>query len=297
MELSIFIDKEFVSARKSLDAQMKLSARMGMVKPIKKAAIITEEMEQKLWESGALGSSNPKQLLNSLIYFFGLHFSLRAAQEHRDLIFGTDSQITLSKDPNGDEYLNYCERISKNKRFGLKCSRMEPKVTRLYISRDKTRCPIKLYKIYVSHRPESHGKSGCDAFYLTPINNKPSDAVWYKASPLGLHSIQQATKSLTTGLNLDTFVSNTSLRRTAQNRLLRSGLPTEVIHKKTGRISQSADASYTDASVFEKEMSQSLYGDHRINVSVESSSSAPPPIQLANCSNCVINVTYNFKKD
>ena len=295
--ISIFNDKDFATCRKSLDAQMKLSARMGNIKPAKKAVIITEEMEHKLWDSGALGSANPKQLLNSLsIYFFGLHFSMRAAQEHRNLIYGNDSQLTLYHDHNGEEYLKYCERMSKNRRFGLKCFRMEPKVTRMYSREDKTRCPIELYKIYLSHRPESHGKPGCDAFYLTPTNNNPSHVVWYKASPLGLHSIQQATKSLTSCLDLERFVSNTSLRRTAQNRLLKSGSPTEVIHKKTGRISQAADASYTDPSIFEKEMSDSLYGDQCGNVKEKVSSSHTPPIELTNCSNCVINVTYNIMK-
>ena len=51
------------------------------------------------------------------------------------------------------------------------------------------------------------------------------------------------------------------LKETALNFLLKNGLITKNFHKMTGRISQAADASYTEASIFEKEMSDSLCGD------------------------------------
>jgi hypothetical protein len=163
---------------------------------------------------------------------------------------------------------------------------MEPKHTRIYARTDgkQERCVVKLFKEYVSHRPENHGQKGislyykgensvlytfvrmllcmlvgCKAFYLAVID-KPKGAVWYKASPLGIHSIEGATKTLTSGMKISSsFVSNTSLRRTAMNRLLQSGLPKEVIQKKTGRVSDAADADYIAASLFEKQMSNSLY--------------------------------------
>lgn len=46
--VSLFNDSEFLDSRKSLDAQMKESARMGLVTPRKKAQIITHEMENEL---------------------------------------------------------------------------------------------------------------------------------------------------------------------------------------------------------------------------------------------------------
>jgi len=73
---------------------------------------------------------------------------------------------------------------------------------------------------------ESFNTSGC--YNRTDL--PPTTYVWYKRVPLGIHSIQKVTKELTKNLNLDGFVSNTSLRRTAQNRLLSSGLPAAIIH-------------------------------------------------------------------
>ena len=85
-------------------------------------------MENSLLKCGSFGSANPRQLFNTLIYFFGLH--LRAWKEDRELVFGVISRITLD--------------ISKNRDYGLKCSRYEPKVTRLYGIADKRKCLVSL---------------------------------------------------------------------------------------------------------------------------------------------------------
>ena len=60
-------------------------------------------MENSLLECGSFGSADPRQLLNTLKYFFGLH--LRAGKEHRELVFGNNSQITLDVDSTCDQYL------------------------------------------------------------------------------------------------------------------------------------------------------------------------------------------------
>lgn len=194
--VSLFLDTEFTSSRKILYAQMKESARLGFNKPTKKARAISREKEDKLWNVGVLGSSTPKQLLYSLIFYFGIHFSLRAAQEHRDLQFGPGSQLILMTDKDGAEYIQYTKNISKNRRYGIKCTRMEPKSTRLYArADDPTRYPIQLYKAYLSHHPETNNGHGNPAFYLAYIPN-PTTNVWYKSCPLGIHSIQSATKSV-----------------------------------------------------------------------------------------------------
>ena len=49
----------------------KTSKGLGIV--VKKAQIITGSEEELLWENGFLGSSNPKQFVNTLLYLFGLN--------------------------------------------------------------------------------------------------------------------------------------------------------------------------------------------------------------------------------
>lgn len=180
-DFSILNDREFLETQHALDGQMKKSARLGYVQKKKKAKVINREDEVALWEMQCFGSENPKQLIMTLIYHLGLHLSLRAAQEHYDLEFGeshcdcdlmdriyfhfiisvgSNSQLKLHKDEEG-EFLEYTERFSKNHQFGLRCTRMEPKSTRVYANKgNKDRCIVEIYKRYISHRPETHGKKG-----------------------------------------------------------------------------------------------------------------------------------------
>lgn len=90
------------------------------------------------------------------IYTLILHFY------KLQLFAGAQSQLQLKLDEDGEEYIEYTERFSKNHKFGLKSSRMEPKITRVYGRHDDKpeRCVIHLLKQYIHHRPESHGQKG-----------------------------------------------------------------------------------------------------------------------------------------
>ena len=68
--------------------------------------IITVEMENKLWDMGILGESDPPTLLNTIVYLFGLHFALRGRDEHRRL---RRSQLTIRTGQDGRRYLEYQE--------------------------------------------------------------------------------------------------------------------------------------------------------------------------------------------
>lgn len=281
---SFFYDKEFQTSRNSLDAQMKKSARLGNAKPKKRPEAITYEDENSLWRNGTFGHSNPNQIINTLVYHFGIHFSLRAGQEQRDLEFGEDSQITLCKEGER-EYLQYVERISKNKRFGLKSTRMEPKCTRLYDNPDESRCIVKVYKEYLNHRPEN-----CKDFYLTPLPiSQMKNGVWFKKSPMGIHTLEKVTKNVMKNLSSSDqkFYTNTSLRRTAQTRLMKAGMPTEVIEKKTGRISMSATKAYVHQAWFEEEMSNILQVNGSAQIKDDGASTSKDE-------NCVLKGQHSF---
>lgn len=255
---SIFVDKEFHETRNILDAQMKRVAALGTVKAKKRAASISFDDEEDLWQKGILGDETPRKLMDTLIYLLGLHLSLRAAKEHRDLAFGKDSQLELV-DIDG-ECIKYTERISKNRTFGLKHSSMDPKTTFIYPNKNNpNRCPVRLYKKYISHRPETNNLKGNTAFYLAIIDN-PKSNVWYKSSPLGVHSIETVVKKLMEKSGKKGFYTNTSLRRTAMTRLISGNIPDKVIQKKTGRTSDLSDRSYIDINLQERRMSACLHG-------------------------------------
>ena len=64
---------------------MKRLQGKGLGSTKRQADIITEEEEGLLWEKGQLGDSHPQQLLNTIIFYCRLHFSLRSGKEHRQL--------------------------------------------------------------------------------------------------------------------------------------------------------------------------------------------------------------------
>lgn len=269
---SFFIDNEFKSSRESLDAQMKKSASVGNQKPKKRAAPIDFEQEDALWSNGSFGISNGRQLIHTLIFHLGIHCSLRAAKEHHDLNLGENEQIKLKRDKDGQEFLEYTEHMSKNKRFGINCTRMDPKVTCVYSNtQNPSRCIVNMYKTYMQHRPKN-GK--CQAFYLTPLpENQIKNDVWYKDAPMGIHSIETTTKTIMKSITNgdESFYSNTSLRRTAKTRLVMAGISNEVASIKTGRISESADRVYVHRQQFEKQMSTALYNTKAATTSSDKS--------------------------
>jgi hypothetical protein len=150
--VSIFKDPKFCGTREALDAAMKKSAKSGTVKERKRAALVSWDDEDTMWTNGTFGSGSPRQLVDTLIFHLGLHLALRASQEHRNLLFGSDSQLQFHSSSSGEECLKYIERTSKNKAFGINHSRLEPKVTYIYQSPDQSRCVVNLYKTYIRHR-------------------------------------------------------------------------------------------------------------------------------------------------
>jgi hypothetical protein len=108
-DVSIFKDPEFTESRNILDLCMKHSAKQGHALPPKRAEVISNEHEDLMWTQHIFGHSSPQKLLDTLIFYFGLHLCLRACSEHRDLVFGPKSQIVLKKDKE-IEFLEYTER-------------------------------------------------------------------------------------------------------------------------------------------------------------------------------------------
>lgn len=287
---SVFRDKEFYESRKVLDAVMKKAAAAGKKISPKRSHSISFTDEEKLWEVGTFGTSNPKQLLHTLIYHLGLHLSLRAGQEHRDLTFGENSQLKLKISEDGLDFIEYTERFSKNKRFGINDCRRDPKVTCIYPNKENpNRCVVALYKKYLSHRPQV---STTDAFYLSPKTSITNN-IWYKNQPYGIHSIEKVTRQIMSTIkeNVQSF-TNTSLRRTAQMRLLQSNIPVEITRKKTGRVSEKATSSYIESENFERKMSTSLYSEERYTETIQTKRECLKDIFSGE--NHFSNCTFNF---
>jgi hypothetical protein len=146
-------DPTFSDMREKLDSKMKSLARKGIGIEKRSADVITELQEYILWEKGVLGSDRPQQLLDTMLYLFGLHFALHAGKEHRNLRLGQYSQISLHTAESGPEYLIYTEDTSKTNQGGLTHRKIARKVTQAYANAlQPERCPVQLYRKYINLR-------------------------------------------------------------------------------------------------------------------------------------------------
>lgn len=151
--VSLLDDTEFNTMREVLDAKMKSLSKQGIGLKRRQAGIISIDQENIMRQKGMLGTDSPKRLLDTLLYSLGLHFALRAAQEHRNLRVGENSQLTIKTSPKNVRYLEYKEDVSKCSSVGLNHRKVEPKVTRAYENLlQLERCVVKLFEKYMSLR-------------------------------------------------------------------------------------------------------------------------------------------------
>ena len=121
--------------------------------------------------------------------------------------------------------------------------------------------------------------------------------MWYKAQPLGIHQIEGVTKRFMSSIGKTGYYTNTSLRRSAKTRLVKAGIPKEVVKKRMGHISD-ADEVYIHEQLMEREMGSILSGSNPQPVSsvVPSTSFLSESEQEANKPNKTIifnNCSFN----
>ena len=230
-EVNFFKDPQYAGFRKTLDGEMKRLRSLGLGVKRKQAEPITVEEESSLWDHGLLGDHSPQSLLDTMIYLCGVHFALRSGQEHRSLQI---TQIDLVQPTDGEPYLVYVENFSKNNAGGLSHRKVQPKQVEHHANTaNPSRCLVKLYQKYISHRPTDVPSK---AFYLTPLK-KPQGNVWYTKIPVGHNTLSKTVKRLCAAAGIEGYKTNHSLRVTAATRLFKSGVDEQLIMSRTGHRS------------------------------------------------------------
>ncbi len=86
-----------------------------------------------------------------MLYLIGLHFTLCACDEHKNLRCGMYSQFKIKVDDQGQNYMEYTEHQSKNYQGGLKNLHQKPKVVKAYENVENSQqCIVCLFEKYLT---------------------------------------------------------------------------------------------------------------------------------------------------
>ena len=254
LPFNLLTDKEFEKTRRFLDDRMKQLTANGYQPVKKRAAIITDEMEQELWNNDILGSSNPKQLLWTVYFIVGKRFALRSRREHRNLRFGSESQIkVIGMSPH--EKVVYNETLSKPNPSGFRNVKPEQKSMEI-MATNTNHCPVEIIKFYISKVP-----AGSKAFYCKP-NPKfhPGCSVWYWNQPMGEKKLYEIVKniSIDAGWDQNLLWSGHSLRASAITSLADKNFPDSSIQRLSGHRSVQALNIYKRSNELHESISNAL---------------------------------------
>ena len=229
-------DKEFTELKFTLDNTMKQRVTNGIGINVKKADIISVVEEDILWERGILGSENPEQLLQTILYVVGLNCALHAGKEHRALrSIPFDSQFQWVRDDYyGQYFLRYTEDLGmKTNKGGIKHRKIEAKTVDVYPIQNSYRCPVRIIGFYLSVLPVNRTQN---AFYLQPLKNY-TPTCWFQDTPVGVNKLQKVVKIIAQKGGLPGFYTNHSLRATTATRLYHNNCDEQLIQEITGHRS------------------------------------------------------------
>ena len=295
-------DDEFIAVRNCLDNRMKELSKQGYAQPRNQAGVITVEQENDMWLRKILGSETPKQLVDTLLYLFGVHFAMRAGVEHRSLRVGEKSQITLHME-NGLRFLLYKEDVSKSNQGGLDHRKIKPKIVRAYENvTNPDHCIVNLYLKYLSVRPEG---LTTDDFYLRPLA-RPRGNVWYSSQPIGKNTLTKIVGEMAKKAGIEGKITNHSLRASSASRMYNNNVDEQLICKVTGHRSNAVRSYKRTCDEQHQAISKILYGNEanevKSDVSCEHLAKKPKidvPVTLENTlkgAPVYVNVNVNFNK-
>ena len=228
---------------------MKDAHLQGIVnkKPDKQA--VTEEEEERMWESGQFGTSSAKSLINTVYFYNGKLFGLRAA-EHRSLRL---RDITI-----GSNFLHFRENISKTFHGGIKDLKKKPKDIKHFCHKEgeegHEHCLIVIYSKYYDMAVNLGTSVRENAFYFHPHSTKLA----LKKSVIGIHSLNKILPSLCEAIGAPRKTAH-CLRVTCASSLFQNNVEEKLIRERTGHVSN-AIFQYEKSSNEQQENVSSILG-------------------------------------
>lgn len=206
---SVTRDPAFSCTRQALKyKQQKLrEIGKGVKKPNEPIAKLGFDRVHQLFSEQEMGPNTPMSVINTLCFVIIVHFRLRKAIDHKNLLWG---DIKLKTDSKGNEYIIYQPISVSNHNFKSirttdfkLCIWSKPEL--------KDRDPVSIYKLYSKKRPPSmqHDNS---PFYLgiTTMNPTPMQS-WYRTCAMGVNKLSDLVRMIRsiTGLPRTTLDGST----------------------------------------------------------------------------------------
>ncbi len=189
---------------------------MGKASKPHTAAALTDSDVDRLYECHQLGPKTPTSALNTVWFNNTMHFGMRAATEHRAMLWG-DAELKHDSELDTD-YIEFHERATKTRTGeNIRDNRACP--PRMYAtSENAERCPVAAYKFYAARWPADYSNVS-DPFYISPVTNNTSPNLqeqWYLRGPVGINKLSGLMKTMAqkAGIGSDKMISNTSVRKT-----------------------------------------------------------------------------------
>lgn len=246
---NILKDDKFSLSRKVIEAKRKNLVLQGKGNKPNATRSLTDEEEEKLFQSGEFGAQNSTALQRTMWWFLSLHFGFRARDECRKLCWG---DVVLQIDPvqDGREMLVWTSERGSKTRKGAENGHQRPFCPKIYAT-NNDRCPVKYYKLFKSHRPAEMNEANSPFFLAIRHGERRQNTdVWYMKAPLGKNEIG---KFLTTAANnaglqrQGAKVANHSVRKTSIGRLLDANAPETFVAQLSGHKSLQSLQSYKSA--------------------------------------------------
>ena len=229
--------KHFPLLHNSLDRVLRQLRHDGIGVERKRAALITPDIESKLWESGVIGCYSPQALLHAVFFYNGKNFCLRGISEHQNLRFSQIVRISTSP-----SRYTYMEFGSKNHSGGVG-DRSEGKVVSI-VGTDSPFRHVSILEKYLEKIPRDEITPD-SSFYLTPLPFTPlGSRPWYFRDQYPRKKLQNMLKMMCQEAGVEGNFTNHSLRATGTTTLFDAGVPESIIQKRTGHRSLDALRTY-----------------------------------------------------
>ena len=138
-------DHEYVGFRDVKKAKIKALKADGKGNRPFHSTYVSHEEEEKLYEAGELGFESPETLQRTMWWHTTLLFGHRGRQESRQLQW---SDILLKTDENGQEYLEFSERLTKTRSGGTSADSRALAPKAFSNKNDPRHCPVETYRTF-----------------------------------------------------------------------------------------------------------------------------------------------------